>query len=170
MGGGLKFGKTTTTILNTSIWYCASKAGQSFWGKIICRNNHFIFTDLSENRLFKAGTQNQQYVEWRVASLHNLILFRLTFGLIVGSLGKKDFLFNSVSLFSLYLPLSKELRLCSNLHQEIVFWPRTASLSLPSQTKGNRWAQAWSYLKKLRSPCAPPFLLISHFPMNRGFL
>lgn len=170
MGGRLKFDKATTTILKHFHLILSFKAGQSFWGKIIGRNNHFIFIDLSENRLFKAGTQNQPYVERRVASLHNLILFRLTFGLIVGSLGKKGFLFNSVSLFSLCLPLAKELRLCSNLHQETGFWPRTASLSLPSQTKGNRWAQAWSYLKKLRSPCAPPFLLISHFPMNRGFL
>lgn len=44
------------------------------------------------------------------------------------------------------------------------WWP------LPSQTKGSRWAQARSYLKKLRSPCEPPFLLISYVPTNRGFL
>lgn len=133
-------------------------------GSIIGRTNHFIFTDLSENRLFKAGIQNQQHVEWRVAPLHNLILFQLTFGLIVGSLGKKSFLFNSVSLFSLCLPLSKELDCVPICTRKLYFGPELPVSSCLPRQKAIGGHKPEVILRNWDPPARPHFCWSHTFP------
>ena len=153
-------------ILNTSIWHSARK---------FCRNGPFLKQSFYIHRF----ARKQVIYSWHPESTTSRMKGHYsqqsnTFPTDIWS----DCRIPREAKFSLQLcqssftvpPPLRRIRLCSNLHQETVFWPWTASLSLPSQTKGNRWAQARSYLKKLRSPREPPFLLISHFPMNRGFL